>query len=449
MNFVFADPIATFLFIVITALLGFSLWIVLFRNPIGPIVLILAVFVVYTSYDQNALSFDFGQYSINLLDILAALLISLVVGRLIHRPKLITKEFVVIILLGILLLISWLRGTFQFGLAASTNAFRTYLFFYTTVLYTFTLEYSQDLFRKVKSWLIVVCVVLISIVLIRWVLVGIGKISSTDWLSPNGSMVRVISATATLLLLQIMLFIYYSNINGKRSVISYLAIFIIICALIFLQQRTVWVALFVSVLLAIALKTKHKSVIVLGSLLLIVLILSFFAWNNLSIDDLQGTSLDLHNLNWRVLGWQQLLDPARFQTPLDYFIGQPFGTSFARYILDSIYETTVSPHNFYIQTFLNIGGIGLFLLLYLYATTLKTLWNSRSDKLSQLFIILLTTQLIFFLTYAPNFEQGLFLGLAIIYTLQKKAQSKSGMPILPNETISKIDGLDQSGMLRK
>jgi O-antigen ligase len=449
MNFMFADPIASFLFIVISTLLGFSLWIVLFRNPTGPIVLILAVFVVYLSFDQNALSFEFGQYSINILDILAALLISLVVGRLILHPKLITKEFLVVILLGLLLLISWLRGTFQYNLAASTNAFRTYLFFYATLLYTLTLDYSKELFRKVTFWLSVICVVLIVTVVIRWILVGLGKISSTDWLAPNGSMVRVISATSTLLLLQIMLCIYYSKNKGKQNIISYIAIIIITCTIVFLQQRTVWVALFVSLLLAIALKTKHKSVILLGSLLVIVLILSFFAWNNLSIDDLQGTSLDLHNLNWRVLGWQQLLNPDRFLTPLDYFIGQPFGTSFARYILDSIYETTVSPHNFYVQTFLNIGGIGLFLLLYLYAMVLKTLWKSRSENCSQLFIILLTTQLIFYLTYAPNFEQGLFFGLAIIYALQKKVQSNSGMPIFKNEAIRKIDNLDQSGMLQK
>lgn len=444
-----ADPISTVLVLFIAAIIVISLWIILFRNPTGPIIIILMVFVAYVGFDQTVLSLEFGQYNINILDILAALLITLVIGRVILHPKRISREFIMVILLGLVLFLSWLRGTLQFNLAASTNAFRTYLFFYATLLYTLTLDFSQALFRKVSFWLFVVCTALLVIISTRWILVGIGKTSSTDWLSPNGSMVRVISAAATLLLLQIMLFVFYSNNKSKPTTKSIFVLLFILCVILFLQQRTVWVALLVSILMVVALKTKHVSVIVLGSLLIIVLILSFFAWNNLSIDDLQGTSFDLHNLNWRVLGWQQLLNPERFQTPIDYFIGQPFGTSYARYILDSIYETTVSPHNFYVQTFLNIGGIGLFIVIVLYGMVLKSLWATRSENLSQLFIILLIIQLIFFLTYAPSFEQGLVLGLAIIYKLQKNNHSVGGTPKLQYEITRRIVNLHHSGMSRK
>lgn len=409
------DPIAFPLILFIALIIGIFLWFLFFHSPFSLIIVSLFSFVVNIMLDQEAITFHIGRYSIYLMDIFSALFISLAIARITFFSKKINKNVILVILLGVLLFVSWLRGTFLFNLETSTNMMRTYLYFYSALFYMVTVDYSLEVFQKFSFCMVIICSILIAIVVVRWILVKMGALSSPNWTAPNGDMIRVISSAATFLLLQTQVLIYYTHSQRNNKVFTILGSSIIIAAIIFLQHRTVWVVLLVTIFIMIVLQSKVKLIVFLGAMFAIVSIALYLSWTYFSTDVLSNTAFDLQTANWRILGWQELLDPERFQTPLDYFIGQPFGTSYSRYILNSIYETTVSPHNFYIQTFLNIGGIGLLVLLSLYASVLKILWNFRSDRNCHLFILLLSTQLVFFLTYAPNFEQGLIFGLAFLY----------------------------------
>lgn len=411
----FSDPVTFTLLLLILAILCLILWIFLFRKPFAPILMILTAFLLYVILDQESISFEIANYNINLLDILSIFILSLAIFRLFFIKTKQKRHLILIILLGILLFLSWLRGTFQFDIETSTNALRSYLYFYAILLYTVTLTYSNNLFHKLKLLFIITGVVLILLAIIRWIMVSAGLISSIYWAAPNGELTRVLSAPGTFMLLQLLFVVIYSNRSRNYLPFVMISAAILILMIILLQQRTVWIALIVSTLLALIIKSRVRGIVFLAFLLVIVLGFFFAAWNNISIEDLTGTPLDLRNLNWRIQGWQTLIDPSRYQSVIDYMIGQPFGTGFARYILESIYETRVSPHNFYLQTFLNIGGIGLLVLLLIYGTIIRSLWNHRAERVSQLFLILLVAQLVFFMTYAPNFEQGIILGFALLF----------------------------------
>jgi len=443
-----ADPLTLILILIITLFLAIALWIFFLRAPLSLLVITLGIFALYVVLSKETISFEIGKYSINILDILSAFLLSNAIGRFIIYPKPRTKEIIFVLLLGVLLFVSWLRGIFIFNLETASNSFRTYLYFFAVLFYTCTLSFSQLIFQKIIFWLKISSLSIIITAFIRWFLVTIGQAYSPVWIAPNGNMVRVLTAPATFLLLQLAFFLFFSRKSKTIFYFYSIAIAVLLCMIVVLQQRTVWAALLISSLLIILLRSKIKNLIVLSILFIIVLGVFILILNDFSLEALIGTPLDLHNLNWRILGWQQLLNPERFQSPLDYFLGQPFGTSYSRYILNSVNETTVSPHNFYVQTFLNIGGAGFILLIFLYWTIFKSLWSLRKESISQLFVTLLAAQLVFYLTYAPSFEQGLFLGLALIYSQQKRDKLEIEYKLV-DMAIGQIDEHNTTGLLRK
>jgi hypothetical protein len=76
-----------------------------------------------------------------------------------------------------------------------------------------------------------------------------------------------------------------------------------------------------------------------------------------------------------------------------------------------------------VQTFLNIGGLGLFILLMIYFGTLKSLLINRQNRQKLTFALILISQLLFFMTYAPSYEQGIMLGFAILLARPKNQLS--------------------------
>lgn len=191
---------------------------------------------------------------------------------------------------------------------------------------------------------------------------------------------------------------------------------LLIPTIVLLQHRIVWVILLI-VLVWFALKNKRTFIyvplIIVGSIFLSLVI--FVVFENSQIGtSLAGSATNIQNFEWRLEGWKQLLLPVRYQSDVDYLIGQPFGTGYSRVLFDSINSVDVAPHNFFVETFLNIGAIGLLLLLIIYIKPIASLIRHKNLLFYSPFLLLLVSQLKFFLTYSPNYEQGLLLGSALL-----------------------------------
>lgn len=120
-------------------------------------------------------------------------------------------------------------------------------------------------------------------------------------------------------------------------------------------------------------------------------------------------------VTWRFESWQALLTGDYLSGPTEYAIGKPFGAGYDRYI--SVGEVNISPHNFYVQTLLRAGALGLAALLYFYAVSVTRLRRFKAfaqgkSLFARLMYVLLLTQLVYFLAYAPSYEQGVLLGIA-------------------------------------
>ncbi len=418
-----SDPITQILMALLALIFGSILWVILYRNSMVVISITLVVFILRVIFNREIVVVQIGPYNIFLIDLISIFLITISIAQLFRSIRSPNKMTFGVLFFGILLLISWIRGIQLFGLEISTNELRVYLYFYAVLLYTVTLSYSQFFSKKILLLLGLTSIILILISFIRWILVAQGVTTNINWMAPNGKMLRVISVSATLLLLQTQICFYYAQNQLKWKPFFYLGILLVIVMVLILQHRTVWATLIVTFILIAGLRTKQYLWIALSFLFSIVIMVILFINNDFSSVNLTGTSFDMSSFSWRLQGWKALLAPGKFHTTLDYFIGQPFGTGYSRYLTSTEYATTVSPHNFYVQSLLNIGGLGVFLIFLLYGWLLKSLWNQKNEKISRCLFVLLSTQLIYYVTYSPNYEQGLILGLAIIFVQWKRSET--------------------------
>jgi hypothetical protein len=404
------------IFIIAVLLMVFALAFFL-HSPIIPIMLILILFGIENILPAGLPHAQLGRFNINLLDVLSALMVATAFIRLfLSRSKPRHNYIYLMLALGSLLAVSLIRGISLFGLEAATNNFRNYLFFFSSAFITISLQYKEKLLLRFIFWWGIIAWVLFGLALWRWGMVALGLSQNPGWIAPGGLMTRVLNATQTFYLLQTLVLSWVFRKQKGILPFQRLMPYAMIPAIILLQQRTVWV-IFLFLLLCIFLLIRQIRPVFLFTILAIILLgimVLLVIWGNPLLDSLAGSALNMRNFEWRLAGWQALLSPDRYQNDIDYAIGQPFGTGYERYLFGSSYAVLFTPHNFYVQTFLNIGGFGLFILLLTYFGTLKSLLINRQDRLKLVFVLILISQLLFFMTYAPSYEQGIMLGFAIL-----------------------------------
>lgn len=410
-----SDP-ASLISILIIASAIFILVLLLFlRYSIIPILSVLLVFTLDTFFINGLPPIVLGNFNISLYDALSVILLITSLTKLILVRNHISKTELLLLGLGGLLIISLLRGTVQFGVEPAIRYLRSYLYFYAATLAVVFLYQKTTNPKNFIQWWKITAWALIGLTVVRWSLVASGLYQNYYWIAAGGLMSRVITAAPTLVLLQASIFVWI--ISRKETVsFSRILFFLALPTIIILQHRTIWVIMFFIFLLVFLMERRISSFTlfsVMGMALIVTILLLVFLDNSL-ISSVAGSAQDANTFNWRVEGWRQLLSPERFKDSIDYFIGQPFGTGYTRFLFGSRYATEFSPHNFYIQTFLNIGGFGLLILIAIYAKTLWSLLVNRQDRIKLAFALILISQLLFFITYSPNIEQGLLLGFSIL-----------------------------------
>ena len=127
------------------------------------------------------------------------------------------------------------------------------------------------------------------------------------------------------------------------------------------------------------------------------------------------TSSGTGTLDWRIEGWQALLETWS-KDPVSWLIGQPFGSGFARRVEGM--EVVLEAHNFYLTTLLRTGPVGLVALIVLTGGLLWVLWRAPVGGSGGLlgvdvFPALLVMQLVWLVTWTPGIEQGIVTGLAV------------------------------------
>lgn len=354
-------------------------------------------------------------------DIVFVLLFSAAILRYLLGEVRLTRRRAVVIVMALLFMVALARGVSAFGLKEAGVQSRKLFYFYAGVLYFSSFNFTRQQQRKIiETWFHVAWLV-VAIVIFRWFATGMGLEIAASWEDPSGaSIMRVVNA-GNAMFLCVALFFAISLISIRRSTLGQRALACVLPPmLILLQHRTVWVVLLFGLMWLFSRQTRvlRKVLVAVLVALVIVVPLIFFVFDSSYVMGvLVKSATDPSTLIWRVSGWRQLLAD-RKASPIDYVIGQPAGTDESRVINNTLVDA--NPHNFYVQTFLCQGVLGLVLLLWLYISQIRQFRKARSTATSRraylplrTWALFLYAQMLFFMTYPPNYDQVLIVGIAV------------------------------------
>lgn len=424
-----------FEFFLLTGVAGLGLVLLaaaFYRFPLLGVAVVLAILL----WEAIAVSFsgsNFGSFSVYPQDGVFTALAVAGTARLLPSSLLVRGGFKLLqldwLLFGVLILFSYVSGAAMYGIQTAGVEVREYFYLFSAVLYFMTFPVCERYLRRAILLWIAAAGALVLLAGVRWALLGAGLASGTEWvemsLGSGITRLRVLDAGQALFLVQAFVMGLYLRLLSKKSRVWWYVAVAVLPAVVVLQHRSAWLALIVAVLVVLVREGKLRGrllstmagVGVAGALAIMLLFGGGGGEVARSLEMSAASAFETQEttVTWRLESWQVLLTGDYLSGPTEYTIGKPFGAGYKRYM--SVGEVNVSPHNFYVQTFLRAGALGLAALLYFYAVSIARLrrfkaFSQGKGLFARLMYVLLLTQLVYFLAYAPDYEQGVLLGIA-------------------------------------
>jgi O-antigen ligase len=362
---------------------------------------------------------DIGPVRVQATDVVLLLLLAAGVARLLRTDRLTTAQWLLIVF-GVLTIWALVRGTSPFGVPAAVNEARKFLGFGAVALYFATAQPRRDLMERIGNLLLLAAAILAVFTLVRWV-AGVAGMSGGFFGRDDD--LRVLPASLAFLIAQaaIVAFPYIiDRAAGWRRLIAPALLVLVVL----LQHRTVWVATAVGAALLFyrerALARRALTVLLMVVGLLAALSFTLFDDPDVQLgDQLSSSAQSTATFEWRYEGWRALLTDSGPEGPGEVVVGKPFGGGWGRTLPNGLrIENHISPHNFYLETFLRVGVLGLAILLALYVLVLRGLMT-RSDRVAaatellspHVLGVVIALQLLYYITYTPDLSQVMLLGL--------------------------------------
>jgi hypothetical protein len=324
-----------------------------------------------------------------------------------------------VLLLGGMMLLSLVRGAAAFGPQPAIGEFRLFFAFVAGTLYFATFRPSPQLNERIAKLWLAASIPMMVLVGLRWLdtLAGIDLGVPKEQFGADAA-VKVLDGPYTFFLATAALLTvpYWQLRDDRARRLTRLGVLLLLFVVL-LNRRTVWLTMIIgiAVLMVRGRQLRRRTVaIVVGAVLATVA--AYVALGGTSGDEpVARSALGTGTLDWRIQGWSQLLSGLS-NNPVQWLIGEPFGTGFAREVQGT--EVLGDPHNFYISTLLRAGVVGLVALIALSVGLLWALRRTPAQVGGRLlspgvFPALLAMQAVWFLTWEPGMEQGVITGLAI------------------------------------
>lgn len=387
------------------------------RSVAGAVLVMgLAVAEVLT---PEPLSVDLGPLTVYGADVVGGLLAVATAARLLRAPALTPLQWL-LAGVGLVALLSVARGALAFGLEPAVNEFRRWLAVLAAALYFSTVEPARHWYdRLAVVWLGGVAA-LVALALARWAALSVGVAGGV---LGDGTTVRVLDAPEALVIAQAFFIVLpwwrHPDLVGRWPVLRHAAP-ALLAVVVLLQHRTVWVVLAAGIAVLTARRgvLDRQVVVLVGAGLAVGAVLGLILLDGSDLrlaEQLSGSATNTDTFTWRYQGWTELLRRAGETGGwTGRLVGLPFGSGWTRYINGGYVE--VSPHNFYLETFLRLGAAGLALLLAAAAVALRGRMADPGPGgllSGDVLLVLLVSQAVYWITYAPDLTQGLVLGLAL------------------------------------
>jgi uncharacterized MnhB-related membrane protein len=376
---------------------------------------------------------DFGPIRVQATDLLFVLLLTAAVARLLRLEKLTTAQRLLILFV---LLTVWalVRGTSPFGIPAAVNEARKFLWFAGVALYFATAEPRRDLMERLGKLVLLAAGVLAAFTIIRW----IGSVAGlSGGFFGREDDLRVLPAALALLVAQAALIAFPYLVDRVAGWRRYLGPALLVLVVL-LQHRTVWIVTAVGAALlfyrerAIA----RRALTILLSVIGLLAALSFTLFDSPDVqlgEQLASSAQSTGTFEWRYDGWRALLTDSGPGSSAEVLVGLPFGSGWERTLPNGhTIESHISPHNFYLETFLRVGALGLVLLVALYVLALRNTAANRTEiaptggLLSPSVLhVIVAVQLLYYITYTPDVAQAMFVGLGCAVVAGQRAKTRT------------------------
>jgi len=420
----------------VAMLLGLGMMLlgaVSFRNMATGVTMVLLTFVT-DAFILGAAGLRLG-ISIYLPDVPMAILAVVAILRFMTlkeaRPR--ATAFYV---LAVVFALNLVHGLIVFKASAGPPARPTF-YALATCAYLLTFPMTPERLRSLFNRVLWAGLALLAIAVYRGLITAFDV---TELLPPGGSFQpaghsrwRVISSAETLVLAEafLALWAFYGVAKGWTTW-RILAPLLLVSTVV-LQHRSVWLALLAGVMVFYL--GRARSFFDARNMLPVFVLTAALAGGMVAASrmgdgggegvggDVVKSARDAAALqgtaNERLGSWRQLVGNWVNSGPRTLALGQPFGTVYERITRDErhIRRITYQPHNYYVETLVSQGLIGLVAFLGVLGAALRGLWRLRDD--SQLgeparwLIVMLAFQMTYYLTYGVDYVQTLFLGAAL------------------------------------
>lgn len=375
-------------------------------------------------------SITVGGIRVGITDLVAVIVLAAALGRCLRLAQLSPHQRW-LIMLGIALLVSLMRGVANYGLQTSVSDSRQYLFFVGAALYMATFRPDTDLYDRIGRIWLIAAVLMLLLAWVRWLDVFAGiNLGVPAERHGVDTAIRVLDGPYTFFLAGPLLLTLPSLLQkrpGQRRWIRWLGA-VLLVMLLALDRRTVWLTILVgaAVLVLRGRRLGARAVIlVVGATIVIGLA---FVGDGFARDQAPpGGGTSTGSVAWRVEGFSGLLG-SWSGNPVNWLVGEPFGSGFVQTTLGEKIDTV--PHNFYIETMVRAWLGGLIALLALTIGLLRKVWRvpTGGPGLFDPSVLppLLAMQLVWYLTWVPGLEQGIVTGMAVAVAATGVHRSAAG-----------------------
>ncbi|MGY1831183.1 O-antigen ligase family protein [Geodermatophilus sp. SYSU D01180] len=371
-----------------------------------------------------------GGTRVGITDLVAVVVLAAALARCLRLGRLSAPQRW-LIMLGIALLVSLMRGVADYGLQASVSDSRQYLFFVGAALYMATFRPDTALYDRIGRIWLIAAVLMVLLAWVRWLDVFAGiNLGVPAERHGVDTAIRVLDGPYTFFLAGPLLLTLPSLLtrrSGQRRWVRWLGA-VLLVMLLALDRRTVWLTILVgaAVLVLRGRRLRARAVmLIVGAA--IVIGLAFAADGHARDQAPPGGVTSTGSVTWRVEGWSDLLD-GWSGSPVNWLAGQPFGSGFVHTTLGEEIDTV--PHNFYIETMIRAGLGGLIALIVLTVGLLRKVWRVPTGGPGlfdpSVLPALLAMQLVWYLMWVPGLEQGVVTGMAVAVAATGVRRSLAG-----------------------
>lgn len=341
--------------------------------------------------------------------------------------KNVPKISVIFSLFSLIFFAKFFNGIAPYGTASGVE-FRQYFYVLSSGLYFSAFSYSEENLLKLLKVYIFFAVIVLCIVYYRFVAEYMGLSVAAKWIKADGGDIRfrvIASYDALILSVATITIMVIALTNNAFELYKKLFVFFIL-AIIALQHRSVWMATFIPVFLIPFMpgievsKAFTRQITTVGFVFLCGLIIYEYGFfqkitEMVHLSATRATNLHEGTFYARTQSWEYLLSMwGRFDAVTQFF-GTTFGSGYG--------GLSAYPHNFTLQLLFRGGVFAVVVFYLLYGSLIAGLFRKSISQRGisiyySLFILLLISQLVYYIPYGVSPFDGIVLGMAI--SLAKK-----------------------------